>query len=145
MAQAAGYRYEYPISDRVSVLVVDDLEVVEVEQAERDRVSGPLRVVERLLQALVESARVTESRQRIGRGQLHRRASLVALPLVEIDRKQRSRERENEERGALPEHNEYQRRRDPESKRKRSPAQRIHQCRRVRLSVRKRDHRRDQE
>ena len=80
----------------MAVLVVDRLQVVEVEEAERDRGAVVLRRDELALQPFVEAPMVAESRQRIGEGEAHRLHGLERRALVEPDRQEWPGEGEGE-------------------------------------------------
>jgi hypothetical protein len=88
--------------------VVHALEVVDVDQAERERDLACLGTDELPLYALLERAVVPEAGQRVGQCETHRSQRLVCRALVERDREQRPDERGGEERRALPEHDEHQ-------------------------------------
>ena len=90
--------------------VVDLLEVVDVHEAEAERVALRLRVGELALEPVVEVAVVAEPGERVGERQPHRAQLAEGRALVERDREQRPDERAGEERRALPEDHEHQRR-----------------------------------
>ena len=89
--------------------VVDPLEVVDVEEAERDERVGLVGERQLALEPLVEVAVVAEAGQRIGEREPHRAEGAVRRALVERDRDERAGERGEEERRALPENDEHQR------------------------------------
>ncbi len=91
--------------------VVDPLEVVDVHEAEAERIALRLRVGELALEPVVEVAVVAELGQGVGERQPHRPQLAEGRALVERDRKQRADERGRQERRALPEDHEHQRRR----------------------------------
>ncbi len=109
LSQARRDLAEHLVAHRMAVLVVDRLEVVEVEEAERNRRAGLLRRDELALEPLVEAAVIPEARERIGEREPHRLHRLERRPLVERDREQRPDEGEGEERSPLPEDAEDER------------------------------------
>ena len=70
VAQRGGDRGEHGVAALVAERVVDRLEVVDVEQGERERPLVAQRAGELLAQALVEGAVVGQARERIGGGLL---------------------------------------------------------------------------
>ena len=110
LTQAGRDLREDSVARRVTEAVVDLLEVVDVDEAERDRVAALLGVEQLALQPLVEMAVVAEPRQRVGQGEAHRAERAEGRALVQGDREQRSDERDRERRGPHPEHVEDQRR-----------------------------------
>ena len=71
--------------------VVDPLEVVDVEQAEREGRSAGFRLHQLALEALVEVAVVPEPGERVGQCKTHRAQSVVGRALVQRDGEQRTR------------------------------------------------------
>src|SRR5437867_1830416 len=69
------------VPGRMTEPVVDPLEVVEVEQTERHR-TARLRPYELPLELLLEAPFVAEARERIGKGELHRRERVSNRALV---------------------------------------------------------------
>ena len=108
LAEAGRHLREDAVADRVAVPVVDLLEVVDVEQAERERDASLLRLVEVVLEALVEVAVVAEPGQRVGERQAHRLQRAVHRALVERDGDERADERRGEERRPLPEDGQHE-------------------------------------
>ena len=108
LAEAGGDLREDAVADRVAVAVVDLLEVVDVEKAEREREALLLRLVQVVLEALVEVAVVPEPRQRVGERQAHRLQRAVHRALVERDGDERADEGRGEERRALPEDGQHE-------------------------------------
>ena len=102
--------------------VVDSLEVVDVDQAERQRQPALTSLRELALEPLVEVAVIAKPGQRIRQRQPHRAESPNDRALVELDREQRPNKRDREERRALPEHDEHQRRRRHQRERHDRPA-----------------------
>ena len=101
---------EHRVAHRMAVVVVDLLEVVEVEEAQRNRSAGLLRQDELPLQPLVEAPVIAETGEWIGEGEPHRLHRLERRTLVEPDREERPAEGEREERRPLPEDAEDERR-----------------------------------
>src|SRR2546422_3179730 len=89
--------------------VVDLLEVVDVDEAERERGMLFLGVQELALKALVEMTMVPEAREWIGEGESHRAQRSVCRSLVEGDGEQWSDECYREHGGAFPQNDEHQR------------------------------------
>ena len=67
---ALRHRLQQPVAGIVAERVVDVLEVVQVEEHDRDRALPALRERERVLHAVAEQVAVGEQRQRIVEGQL---------------------------------------------------------------------------
>jgi hypothetical protein len=111
LAQVRGQLREHLVAARVAVAVVDPLEVVDVDQAEAERVALRLRVGELALEPVVEVTMVAEPGERVGEREPHRAELAEGGALVERDREQRADEGGREERRALPEHDEHERRR----------------------------------
>ena len=109
LAQAPADAGEHTVADRVPVEVVDPLEVVHVDHAERERLVVGLGAEQLVLQPLLEAAVVAEPAQRVGQREPHRAQRLVRRALVERDREQRADECRGEHRRALPEHDEHER------------------------------------
>ena len=101
---------EHLVAARMAEAVVDPLEVVDVDEAEAERVALRARVGDLALEPVVEVAVVAEPGQRVGEREPHRAQLAEGRALVERDREQRPDERSREERRALPEHDEHQRR-----------------------------------
>ena len=114
LPQAGGDLAQHEIADRMAEVVVDALQVVEVDEAERERGALLLRSDELPLEPFVEAAMVAESGERVGQGEAHGAHRLVRRALVERDRQQRADEGDRERRLALPEDDERQRRRGHE-------------------------------
>ena len=94
---------EHLVAARMPEAVVDPLEVVDVHQAEAERIALRPRVGELALEPVVEVAVVAEPGQRVGQREPHRAQLAEGRALVERDREQRPDERGGEERRALPE------------------------------------------
>ena len=101
---------EHLVAARMAEAVVDPLEVVDVHEAEAERIALRAGVCELALEPVVEVAVVAEPGQRVGQREPHRSQLAEGRALVERDREQRPDERSREERRALPEHDEHQRR-----------------------------------
>ena len=86
----------------MAVTVVDPLEVVDVDQADAERIALLGRVGELALEPVVEMAVVAEPRQRVGQREPHRTQLAERRTLVERDREQRTDERAGKKRRALP-------------------------------------------
>ena len=108
LAEACRHLREDAIADRVAVPVVDLLEVVDVEQDEREREPLVLCLVQVVLEALVEVAVVAEPGERVGERQAHRLQRAVHRALVERDGDERADEGRGEERRALPEDGQHE-------------------------------------
>ena len=121
LAEPSGDLRQHLVAGRVAEAVVDPLEVVDVDEAERQRQIVLLRRSELALQPLVEVAMVAEAGERVGEGEPHRRQGAVLRALVERDREQRAEERGREQRRPLPEDDEDQRRRAHQRERDRRP------------------------
>ena len=111
LAQVRRQLGKHLVAGRVAEAVVDLLEVVDVHEAEAERVALRLRVGELALEPVVEVPVVAELRQRVGEREPHRAQLTEGRALVERDREQRADEGRREERRALPEDHEHQRRR----------------------------------
>ena len=137
---------EDAVAGRVAEAVVDALEVVDVEEAQRDEHVLVVCVRELALQPLVEMAVVAEPGQRVGEGEAHRAERPVRRALVERDRHERAGERGKEERRPLPEHDEHQRSRRHQGERKNCPPDvRADQARVARLRPGRGDRGRDEQ
>ena len=101
-AQARADLDEDAVAGSVAVDVVHALEVVDVDQTERDGSAERLRAIELLLETLVERARIAEPGQGIRSGEPHRLERAVNRPLVERDRDERTDERGRERRRPVP-------------------------------------------
>ena len=108
LAEACRHLREDAIADRVAVPVVDLLEVVDVEQDEREREPLVLCLVQVVLEALVEVAVVAEPGEGVGERQAHRLQRAVHRALVERDGDERADEGRGEERRALPEDGQHE-------------------------------------
>ena len=73
-AQAARDPGEHLVAGRMAVAVVDRLEVVDVEEDDRDRRADRVGTVERMLEPLEEVPRVAETGERIGQRETRRLA-----------------------------------------------------------------------
>ncbi len=100
---------EHAVARRVAEAVVDELEVVEVEEHERQASVRLFGEVELPLQALVEVPVVAEPGERIGQCEPDRAQLAMRRTLIEGDRDQRARERREHVRRPLPEDDEHQR------------------------------------
>ena len=100
---------EHLVAARVAEAVVDPLEVVDVHEAQAERVALRAGVCDLALQPVVEVSVVPEPGQRVGEREPHRSQLAERGALVERNREQRPHERCREERRALPEHDEHQR------------------------------------
>ena len=98
MAQARRHLRQDLVAGRVPVPVVDLLEVVDVEQDEREREAFVLGLVQVVLEPLVEVAVVAEPGERVGERQAHRLQRAVHRALVERDGDERADEGRGEER-----------------------------------------------
>ncbi len=105
--QAPADEREDPIAHRVTVLVVDRLELVDVEEAQGERIAGLVRIGEESLELLLEVTVVAEPAQRIGERKLHRLERVQDRALVERDREERTDERRRQHGRALPQHAEH--------------------------------------
>ena len=94
LAEARRDLPEHAVTERMAVAVVDALEVVDVDEAEAERIAGALRRRERTLQALVEVTVVSEPGERVGERKLHGLERGERRSLVERDREQRADERD---------------------------------------------------
>jgi hypothetical protein len=144
LAQARCDLREHAVARRMAEAVVDLLEVVDVDEAQRQRSSLSLRVAQLALKTLVKVAVIAQTGERIGEGETHRAQRAVRRPLVEGDCEQRSHERDGKHGRSLPQHNEHQRGRSHEGEgHDCRPDVRSHQLQ-VRLAGAERDCRRDQ-
>jgi hypothetical protein len=109
LAQARRDLRQHPVAGRMPEAVVDLLEVVDVDQAERDGMAELLRVDQLALEALVEVAVVAEPRERVREREPHGAQRAEGRALVERDREQRPDESDREGRRAHPEHVQDQR------------------------------------
>src|SRR5262249_57139774 len=96
LPEPAGDEGEDMVAGRMVVGVVDALEVVDVDEAERERRSGLLGGEELALEPLVEVAMVAEPRQRVRQREPHRAELPEGRALVQRDRDQRPDERGGE-------------------------------------------------
>ena len=90
------------------VAVVDLLEVVDVDEAERERPALLLGEGDLALEPLVEVPVVAESRERVGEREAHRFQRRKGRALVERDREQRPDKSHRQRRRALPQDDEHQ-------------------------------------
>ena len=109
LAESGRQLRQHLVAAGMAVAVVDPLEVVDVDQADAERIALLARVGELALEPIVEMAVVAESRKRVGQGEPHRAELAERRTLVERDREQRADERAGENRRALPEDDEDQR------------------------------------
>ena len=91
LAQLRSELGQQPVAFRVAEQVVDALEVVDVEQAEREGCSARLGLEQLALEPVVEMAVVAEPGERVGQCEAHRAQRVVGRALVERDRQQRAR------------------------------------------------------
>ena len=110
LAQPARHLREHAVAGGMAEAVVDLLEVVDVDEAQRQRRALLLGVEQLALEAFVEVAVVAESGEWIGEREAHRSQRVVRGALVERDREQRPDQRGREHGRALPQHDEHQRR-----------------------------------
>jgi hypothetical protein len=82
----------------VAEQIVDPLEVVDVEQAERERRARRVRLRQLALEAIVEVPVVAEARERVGECETHGPERVIGRALVERDCKQRTHEHRRQER-----------------------------------------------
>ena len=93
LAQVRGQLGEHLVAGGMAEAVVDLLEVVDVHEAEAERIALRLRVGELALEPVVEVAVVAELGERVGERQAHRAQLTEGRALVERDREQRPDER----------------------------------------------------
>ena len=124
LAEAARHLRQHAVARGVAEAVVDPLEVVDVDQADRHGHVLLLGLDQGLLEPLVEVAVVAEAGERVGEGEPHRLQRAEGRALVQGDREQRADERDREHGLALPEHDEDQRRRAHQRERHAHRAQR---------------------
>src|SRR5581483_11285890 len=84
---------EDAVADRVTEAVVDLLEVVDVDETERERAAFLLRRRQLALQPLVEVPVVPEAGERVGQREAHRLHGGERRALVQRDREERADER----------------------------------------------------
>jgi hypothetical protein len=108
LPEPGGDLREDPVSGRVPELVVDALEVVDVEETERDHAPVLVRVAELALQPLVEMTVVAEAGERVREREAHRIEGAVRRALVERDRDKRPGQRCEQERRPLPEDDKHE-------------------------------------
>ncbi len=145
LAEACGDLPEDAVADRMPVVVVDPLEVVDVHQAQAQRLAVMLGLRQLALQSLVEVTVVAEAREWIGERESHCAQRFERRALIERDREQRTHQRDRQEGGALPQHDEHQRgRRHQRERCSRLPHVRAHQLE-ERLARIDREHRADQD
>ena len=116
---------QHAVSDRMTVAVVDLLEVVDVDEADRDGGAVLLRLVEAALQPLVEVAVVSEPREGIGEREPHRLQRLMDRALVQGDCDERTDESGREKRRPIPENGEHEAHRGHDRKRDERPVDRL--------------------
>ena len=92
LAQQPGYPRENPVAGRVTETVVDALEVIDVDQAERQPGLILLSRGQLKLQPLLEVAVVPEPGEWIGKSKVHCPQFAGARALIELDRHQRRHE-----------------------------------------------------
>ena len=102
LAQDLGHLLENAVADRVPVAVVDALEVVEVDDRERDGAAGRRGERERLAQVGLERAVVPERGQGVGLCVTHRQHGPVGVALIEGECEERPGEQDLERRVHLP-------------------------------------------
>ena len=90
LAQSRCHLREHRIAHWMAEAVVDALEIVDVDQAERKRPVVTQGLLELPRQPFVEMAVVPEPGQGIGQRQAHGSQCLQERPLVELDREQRT-------------------------------------------------------
>src|SRR5207253_4464843 len=93
LAQPGGDLREHAVSGGMAEAIVDLLEVVDVDETERQRRVGLFRVQELALETLVEVTVVPEARERVREGEPHRAERTVRRALVQRDGEQRADER----------------------------------------------------
>ena len=98
LAELRGEVGEQPVALRMAVEVVDALEVVDVDQAEREGRASGLGLHELALEPVVEMSMVAEAGQRIGECETHGPERVIGRALVERDCEQRTHEHRREER-----------------------------------------------
>src|SRR6185295_2120134 len=94
LAEALPHLAEHAVAGGMAEAIVDPLEVVDVDEAERERLVLLLGDRELALQALVEVPVVAEVRERIGEREPHRAERAIRRALVERDREQRADQHE---------------------------------------------------
>ncbi len=145
LAESRADLREDAVARRMPVAVVDLLEVVDVDEAERQRPRLLLRTQQLALEALVELTVIAEPGQRIREREAHRPQRAVRGALVQRDCEQRPDERHRQDRRTLPQDDEHQRRRRHERERHDGRADvRPHQLE-VRLAAAERDRGGDQD
>ena len=98
LAQLRGELGEQPVALGMAVEVVDALEVVDVDQAEREGRASRLGLHELALEPVVEMPVVAEPGERVGECEAHRAERVVGRALIERNREQRPDEHRREER-----------------------------------------------
>ena len=106
VAQPGRDLREHLVARRVAVAVVDLLEVVEVEQHDRQRQARLLGAFELRLQLLLEVPMVAEPGERVGLRQAHGAQRVVRRALMQCHRDQRAGESDCERRRLRPERDE---------------------------------------
>ena len=144
-AQLARHVREHTVAGRMPVAVVDLLEVVEVEETDRERLPGRRRLLELDLQLLLEVPVVAEAGERIGQGEPHRPQRVERRALVQRDGDERTDEHECQRRRLCPEDDEREADGEHDRERRGSRERRRPQQRQERLSRPARQHRGDQE
>ncbi len=145
LPQQPAHARENPIAGRMTEAVVDALEIVDVDQAERQPGPNPLGRGQLHLHPLLEVAVVAEPGERIGQRELHRPHFPGARALIQLDRHQRRHEQQPESRSLSPEHDENRRRRRHQQKRGQRRNQITAKNRREVRAVRRRHHGRQQD
>ena len=105
-AQLARDVSEHAVADRMAVAVVDLLEVVEVEEADGQRLARGRGLLELDLELLLEVTVVAETGQRVGQREPHGAQRVVRRALVQRDGDERADEDERERRRLRPEDDE---------------------------------------
>ena len=96
MPKPPGHLCKHAVADRMSVAVVDLLEVVDVDEAQSHRCALLLCEGELALEAFVEVSVVAEARERVGQRKAHRLQHRKSRALVERNCEQRPDERHRE-------------------------------------------------
>ena len=104
-----------------------------VEEAEGQREALLLRLVQVVLEPLVEVAVVAEPGERVSEREAHRLERAVDRALVERDSDERADERRGEKRRAVPEHGQHEADRRHDRERHRRPVDGMAQEREERL------------
>ncbi len=126
LPQARGELRQNVVARRVAETVVDALEVVDVDEAERELAVLLAGAHELELEPVVEVPVIAKPGERIGEREAHGPQRVVGRALVQADREQRPDQRSREAGRALPHDHEDQRRRGHQRERNGSRAQRRH-------------------